>query len=458
MYAGSDSPRVVVLGGGLAGLSAARSLVEADYHVTLVEKRPFLGGRAYSFYYRDADCEVDCGQHVFAGCCTYYIDFIQAIGAYGDSSLQDCLNVEIVQNGKKGRLSSTPTLGPLHLIPSFVKYPHLGIGDKFRVAYGMCRAGLINRRRKSRSLDSEPFYDWLKRHFQSDRAIENFWNLIILPALNDDVRDVSADMALKMIREGLLKRPRDSAIGYARIGLSSLVGLPCQRFIEDRGGSVLLRKSASSFLFDNGRVCSVKFSDGSILKADAYVSALPYEVMLDRLPTELATDPFFASVAGLESAPIVNVHLWYDMRVMNEPFVAFLDSPIQWVFNRSLIQGDESSPGQYVCISISGAWKFMDCPKNELRELFVEEMKRLFPLARSATVQKSLIIKQRDATFRSAPGAGSRRPSQVTPIPNLFLAGDWTDTDWPSTMEGAVRSGVYAANAVVRRVSALQSR
>ncbi len=445
---GSNERSVAVLGGGLAGLSAARALIERGFRVSLVEKRRFLGGRAYSFHSRDAGVEVDNGQHVFMGCCEYYIDFIRALGTYHDAALQNSLYAQIILDGKRGKLASSPSLGPLHLIPSFISYPHLGIGDKLRVAYGLLRAGLTNRLKRSESLDSQTFYDWLKHHHQSDRAIDNLWNLIILPTLNDDARHVNADMALMVIKQGLLSRPQDAAIGYSRVGLTSLAGAPAQRFIEDRGGSVMLGKTVRSLLFNGDRVCGARLSDGSELKADAYISALPFRTLLDSLPHDRAADPFFARVADLASAPIVGIHLWYDRPVMEETFAAFLESPVQWVFNRSRIQGNGGPYGQYVCISLSGAWDFIDRPKDELRELFEKEMKRLFPMARDATIEKSLVIKQPEATFRCLPGVASRRPSQATPIPNLFLAGDWTDTGWPSTMEGAVRSGAYAARAL----------
>ena len=449
----SNKRKVAVLGGGLAGLSAARSLVEMGFDVTLVEKRPFLGGRAFSFYSRETDIEVDNGQHVFMGCCTYYIDFLRAINAYGDAVLQDSLRAEVALDGVRGTLSSSPMLGPFHLIPSFIRYPHIGASDKIRALFGLLKASLTDRRKNVESLDSQTFYDWLKSNHQSERTIENLWNLIILPTLNDDVRSVNADMALMVVQQGLLKKPRDASIGYARVGLSSIAGVPGRQFIEDNGGSVILRKSLQSLLFDGDIVDGAQLSDGTTLQADAYVSALPYETLLDLLPPKLVTDPFFGPIAGLTSAPIVNVHLWYDRQVMKDAFIAFLESPIQWVFNRSLIQGKPDPSGQYVCISLSGAWDFIDRPKGELKEMFEEEMMRVFPLARSAAIRKSLIIKQPNATFRCVPGVSSRRPSQTTPIDNLFLAGDWTNTDWPSTMEGAVRSGVYAARALSERLS-----
>ncbi|MXX52384.1 MAG: phytoene dehydrogenase, partial [Dehalococcoidia bacterium] len=245
---------------------------------------------------------------------------------------------------------------------------------------------------------------------------------------------------------------------YARVGLGSIADARGRRFIEDSGGSVIRRKTVRSLLFDGDVVGGAQLSDGTTLLADAYVSALPYGTLLDLLPPKLASDPFFEQISGITSAPIVNVHLWYDRPVMKDAFIAFLESPIQWVFNRSLIQGNLNSSGQYVCISLSGAWDFINRPKRDLEEMFEEEMRRVFPLARDAIVQKRLIIKQLNATFRCVPGIASRRPSQVTPIENLFLAGDWTRTDWPSTMEGAVRSGVYAAHALSERLSPAKSR
>ena len=447
----SPSKKVVVLGGGLAGLAAARSALELDHRVTLVEKRPFLGGRAYSFYDPQAEGEVDNGQHVFLGCCTYYREFVRALGAEDKAFIQKKFSTDVFLNGKKGVLSSTMVLGPLHLLPSFVRYPHLGLMDKLLAAYCLIRAKLTDRVKGHDDLDRETFYDWLRRHHQSERAIANLWNLIILPALNDDVRHVSADMALMVLQVGLLGKPSDSAIGMARIGLTSLTGEPAQRFIEERNGELILGRTVRSFKITDGLVAGVELSDGQVLEGDFYVSALPYEELSRVLPRDLADDPFFARIAGLTSSPIVGIHIWYDRHVMDQEFAAFLESPVQWVFNRTRIQGSNSANGQYVCISVSGAWDFIDRPKQELRELFAGEMARLFPRAAQAEIERFLVVKQPQATFRSIPGASAHRPSQVTPIPNLFLAGEYTDTGWPSTMEGAVRSGVFAARALASR-------
>ena len=441
--------KVAVLGGGLAGLSAARRLLEHGCEVTLVERRPFLGGRAYSFRDGKDGPEVDNGQHVFLGCCTYYVDFLQAIGSFDQTYLPKTLRAEVVRDGVTGVLSSVPFLGRLHLVPSFAAYPHLGLKDKLLVGYGMLRARLTDRAKNSAELDGESAYDWLKRHHQTDRAINNLWNLFILPALNDDIRNVSADMALMVFQEALLKGPSDAAIGLARVGLTSLNGDPAARLLKDSGGSLRSGKAVKSIEVADDRVIGIRLSDGATIRADAYVSALPYGALLDALPGEVARGPFFSKASSLDSAPIVGIHLWYDRPVMNQDFVVFLGSPVQWVFNKSLIQGDRAGDGQYVCISLSGAWNYAGLPKDELIETFTKEMARLFPRAGGAKIERSFVVKELSATFRPTPGAAKHRLPQRTPISNFLLAGDWTQSGWPSTMEGAVRSGVFAADALV---------
>ena len=452
-----DSPTqraktVAILGGGLAGLSAARRLLEQGYRIILVEKRPFLGGRAFSFRDGADGVEVDNGQHVFLGCCTYYIDYLKAVGSFEMAYLQRGLRLEVVLNGRRGLLSSTGFLGSLHLLPSFMRYPHLSVQEKALAIYGMLKVKLADRSRDAAALDAESAHDWLRRHHQSERAIRNLWNLVILPTLNDDVRDVSANMALLVFQEALLKKPADAAIGYSRVGLTALNAEPAQRFIEKRNGTLLLGRGVKAVRLDGGRVSGVELSDGTVVRADSYISALPHEVLGRVLEGDAETMTAVAGLSDLGSAPIVAVHLWYDRQVMDGDFVAFLESPVQFVFNKTLIQGAEGDEGQYLCISLSGAWRYVDKPKDQLTEMFVGEMERLFPRARGAKVVRSLVVKEPHATFRSSPGAAGNRPPQATPIPNLFLAGDWTDTGWPSTMEGAVRSGVFAADEVARTI------
>ena len=443
-----DEMEVLVLGGGLAGLSASLRLLQHGLQVTMVEKRPFLGGRAFSFRDGKTGEEVDNGQHVFMRCCRYYVDFLEAVGALDKAYFQPRLRVEVVRNGRSGVLASTPWLGRFHMVPSFLRYPHIGLGDKLLALYGLARVSLTDRLKHGEALDAESCYDWLKRHHQPESVIDNLWELIVLPTLNDSVRDASADMALMVFQEGLLKKPHDAALGYPTVGLTSLNGEPARRYIEDAGGRLALGKSVGAIRVEDGRVTGVELSDGQVAEADAYVSALPFDVLLDVLPPEVSGNPFFKPASRLSSSPIVDIHLWYDRPVMDSPLAAFLDSPVQFVFNKSLIQGSNGR-GQYLCISLSGAWDYVDRPKAELMEEFSAEMARLLPRAREATLERSLVVKEKRATFRSAPGAGKHRLPQETPLPNLYLAGEWTDTGWPSTMEGAVRSGVFAADALL---------
>lgn len=465
-------PHVIVLGGGLAGISAACHLLERGFRVTLVEKRPYLGGRTFSFGHQlqdeaDPAFQVDNGQHVFLGCCTSYIDLLKRLGSHSQAYLQPKLHVEIRRAGEPGKLPKTCTLSsvpflpaPLHILPSFLRYSHLGIGDRLRVIYGLLWVSLTRRNRPA--LEDQSFHQWLKAHGQSEEAISRFWDIIIVATLNDDSRNVSASMALMVYQEGVLKSRNSANIGFSRVGLSELMGSPARDLIQAGGGSILSGKKISRLIVEDGpdgpqkTVAGVEQADGETLRGDIYVSALPFGDLGSILPADLALSPFFRGTRELATAPIVNVHIWYDRQIMDtsgEPFVAFLDSPLQWVFDKSRMQGaDPGGPsGQYLCVSISGAWEYMDMPKADVRRIVLAEMEAAFPQAAEAQVRDVLVIKS-PATFRCTPGSAALRPPAITPISNLFLAGDWTDTGWPSTMEGAVRSGAAAAEAVASTV------
>ena len=489
-------PHVVVLGGGLAGISSACQLLEDGHQVTLVEKRPFLGGRTFSFEYplprrddgsthggspptgaasspesrvaslekKGAVCQVDNGQHVYLGCCTYYIDFLQKLGTLHRTHLQQKFSIEIRRargggrRDKVGALSAAPLLpAPFHLFPSFLRYSHLGMKDKLKVIYGLLWVTLANR--NDRKMEDQTFHHWLKKHGQSDKAIDAFWNLIILPTLNDDSRDVSAAMALMVYQEGVLKGRNTANIGYSSVGLSELMGDAARDRILALGGNILTGRHVVRLILEDkaaGKgMAGVELDDGQVVRGDAYISALPFNDLATILPTELADQPFFQGTRKLVVGPIVNVHIWYDRPVMDvtdNPFIAFLDSPLQWVFDKGRILGLDGSDGsgQYVCVSISGAWEYVDVPKARIQERIFQAMEASFPGVRGAEVLQSLVIKS-PATFRCTPGSADLRPLASTPVKNFFLAGDWTDTGWPSTMEGAVRSGVAAAEAVSSR-------
>jgi squalene-associated FAD-dependent desaturase len=447
---GTTSRRCVVAGGGLAGISAALALQDAGFSVTLVERRPFLGGRAYSFVDHETGQEVDNGQHVFLACCTAYRGFLDRLGVTEQTSLQPRLRAPVVsQGGVRSELSSASWLpAPLHVLPSFLRYKHLSFRERLRTLRVLLGVMRLDREQRRDELERQSFGEWLLKHGEGERAIQRFWNLVVLPTLNDDIGAVSAFMGTMVFQEAFFKGNRGAEIGYAKVGLTELISDAAQRALEEGGGRLVLGQGVTGFCLEGDRVRAVQLSSGERLEGDVFVSAVPWNALPRLLPEPWRRDSFFSATEGLDAAPIVGVHIWYDRQVMEDEFLAFLDSPVQWVFNKTAIMGTGGS-GQHVCISLSGAWEYAPMGKEELRALFVGEMAKLFPKAREASVERFIVVKQLAATFRSRPGAEELRPGRRTPIANLFLAGDWTQTGWPSTMESAVRSGELAARAVV---------
>ena len=429
-------------------MAASWRLASAGYRVTLVERRPYLGGRAYSYVDRETGVQVDNGQHVFMGCCAAYIDFLRAIGTLDRTVKQDRLRVEVRSPvGKVGVLSAAPLPAPLHLFPSFLRYPHLGWRDKLRASPALLRIRM-EREPNRDELRAMSFEDWLRRNGQSDRAIANFWDLIIVPTLNDASRDVSASMAFTVFQVALLKDAHGADIGFARSGLSDVMGDAVERRLRALGVELVLGRTVERLAADDGAVAGVVLAGGDVLTADWCVAALPPQAFVDVLPDGLRDGSLLAAAASHTFAPIVNLHVWYDRPVADFEWAAFVDSPLQFVFNKTRIAGLTGS-GDYLTVSLSGAWEWWPLSKDELRERFTQELARALPLARHATVERFAIVKEQRATFRSLPGGPANRLPTKTPLRNLVLAGDWTDTGWPATMEGAVRSGNAAADAIM---------
>lgn len=454
----TETPKsVVIVGGGLAGLAAGVDLSRRGYRITLLEKRPFLGGRAFSFDDPETGVEVDNGQHVFVGACSAYTQFLHDIGAWGNVRMPGRLEARVIRNGETSWLRASSWIpGSAANLPALLGYGHVSLVGRLRLLYGMLRIRLA-RRRPGGPLEDETFDSWLRRHGQSDEEISRFWNLIVLPGLNDDIKDVSADAGLMLFQTALLGAPSKAAIGYPVVGLSRLAGESAASFISRNDGRVETSADVAQVLFANGRATGVRLESGELIRSDAVVVALPPSALLAVLPPEHDDAGFFAPAASIETAPIVGVHIWYDRPVLEDRFVAVLESPLQWVFNVTRMHEKETEPdgqGQHIAISLSGAWQWKDRPKGELREIFVAEMARVFPEAANAEVTRFITVKMLDATFRVVPGAERYRLPQETPVPGLFLAGDWTRTGWPSTMESAVRSGNLAAEAVVKHLSA----
>jgi squalene-associated FAD-dependent desaturase len=445
---GGPPARVAVVGAGLAGLAAACELADRGFDVSLVERRPFAGGKTYSFRDRASGAVLDNGQHVFLGCCTAYIGFLRRLGTLEKTSLQPCLHVEVIDPERgRARLAASRLPGALSLLPALLTYRHLSPADRARVLYGalwMRALGAAGRR----ALDGESFHSWLRRHGQSDRAVDLFWNLITVPTLNGDARSVSAELALMVFQEGFLASPSAAAVGVPRVPLDELHVRPALDYLAARGGRLRLGGGVRSLLLDGQRARGVALADGSILEAEFVVSAVPPAALLSLLPEALRREPFFARLAGLGAWPIVNLHFWYERPVTGNEFAAFLNSPVQWVFNRTRLLGLSECDGQHLVVSLSVAGRYLAMKRRDLLETFRPEMERLFPAARRVGLRRFLATKEPEATFAAAPGCARLRPPARTPVDGLVLAGAWTDTGWPATMEGAVRSGLTAAREV----------
>jgi hydroxysqualene dehydroxylase len=489
-------PRVVVIGGGLAGITAAIALAESGAQVTLLEARPRLGGATCSFT-RDG-LVVDTGQHVFLGCCTAYRGLLAKLGMTAHAPLQPRFDVTVLAPGsadiggspapRRARLRRTALPGPLHMLPALARYPFLSLAERAVVS----RPALAMRRLDPADpeVDAQRFGDWLAAHGQSTRARRALWDLFSVSSLNIAGDDANLALAATVVKTGLLGRSNAADIGVPALPLGELHGDAAATHLAKLGGQVHLSAKVSAIEVndpaaepgnsphprftvhlarpmdpadaspaDPGRHVDADSAGADSaepgypatqLPADAVVLAVPHEATARLVPPTTLPAGTVDSWSALGASPIVNVHVIYDRPVTDLPFAAAIDSPVQWVFDRTAISGlaltaSAADRPQYLAISLSAADEYVDVPAGQLRERFVPALADLFPAAREARVAEFFVTRERRATFRQAPGCNALRPKPGTRLPGLVLAGAWTDTGWPDTMEGAVRSGLAAA-------------
>lgn len=430
----------VVVGGGLAGLAAACELAGAGHRVTVLEARARLGGATFSFDRNGL--AVDNGQHVLLRCYTEYRAFLRRIGMGDAIDLQDRFRIPVVtRDGRRAELSRIGGLpAPLHLGASLARYTLLGPADRARVLSAALALRLLDP--ADPRADERSFGDWLASHGQRPAAIDALWNLITVAALNTDADHASLALCAMVFRTALLERANAADIGVPRLPLGKLHGEAAAAYLAGAGATVLTRSAVRAI-----RPAGSRFEvevDGRVLTADAVVVAAPPDAAEAILPAGALPEPVRLSELG--GSPIVNVHVVYDRPVTEKPFVAVVGSPVQWVFDRSMISGVDH--GQYLAVSLSAAQHWIDEPTAKLREVFLPELATLFPAARNAADTAFFVTRERRATFRQAPGSGRLRPAARTRLPGCVLAGAWTATGWPDTMEGAVRSGNEAARVV----------
>lgn len=438
--------RAVVVGGGLAGITAALELADAGLGVTLIEGRPRLGGLAFSF--RRGDLTVDNGQHVYLRCCTAYGWFLDRVGGTHLAPLQDRLDVPVLdvahpRGPRLGRLRRSALPVPLHLARSLATYPHLSLAE--RASVGRAALALKRLDPADPALDGVDFATWLGRHGQSARTVEALWDLVGVATLNATAPHASLGLAAMVFKTGLLSEPGAADIGWAHVPLGELHDTLARKALASAGVRVETRTKAESLSRTESGAWRVEVS-GETLDAEVVVLAVPQREAHDLLPHGALDDP--GKLLDIGTAPILNLHVVYDRKVLRQPFFAALGSPVQWVFDRTESSG-LTGGGQYLAVSQSAAEDEIDEPVAALRARYLPELERLLPAARGAGVRDFFVTRERTATFAPTPGVGRLRPGAHTNAPGLYLAGAWTATGWPATMEGAVRSGFSAAGAAL---------
>lgn len=418
--------KAAVVGGGLAGIAAALELADAGADVTLHEARPRLGGATFSV--EREGLWLDNGQHVFLRCCTEYLRLLRRLGVEDDVVLQDRLDIPVLApDGRRGHLRRNRLPAPLHLAGAIVRYPFLSAAERMRMlpaARALARIDLADP-----ALDERTFGEWLAEHRQSPRAVAALWNLITLPAVNLPADEASLALGAMVFKVGLLDEADAADIGYAAVPLQQLHGDAAQRALVEAGVDVRLKARVGSL---------------EDVSADAVVVAVPHDEAAGLVPG-------LEAVRGLGFSPIVNVHVVYDRRVTDLGFAAGFGTPVQFVFDRTGSSGLRD--GQYLAVSISGASGYEGRSTEDIRAEFLPALEALLPAAREARVERFFVTREPEATFRGAPGTRALRPGPETALPGVFLAGAWTDTGWPATMEGAVRSGLAAARAALQVTS-----
>ena len=483
MIQSSTQPTVAIAGGGLAGLAAACALADSGFRITLFERRPYLGGRASSYEHPGTGEIIDNCQHVLFRICTNLVEFYQRIGVEDKIRWYDEMTF-IEPGGRTSVMHASPLPAPLHTAPSFLQFPFLNAKDKFVISRAIAALALT-----AQPDTGQSFLDWCHRHSQTQNAIERFWKPILVSALSEDLDLISIFYAAQVVRESM-KSPEARHMGVPAIPLTDLYN-QAGDYIRTRNGEIRFRSSLESFSPDSSRV-QIRVTgreEGTTESAfDYLVLALPFNNVASVLPQTPDAASLREKLTNFESCPITGIHLWFDRQITDLDHAVLLDRTIQWMFHKSRLlttrnaavaeedlkerdfsraeskdrEGHDSSraikipmenrasapEGSYIELVVSASKSLIDKSRAEIVDLALAELRECFPAARAANLIKSTVIKEVHATYSPRPGIDAYRPPQSTAWPRVFLAGDWIATGWPATMEGAVRSGYLAAQAI----------
>ncbi len=444
------TPEVIVIGAGLAGLAASVALSRAGASVFQLERKPYIGGRAYSYAHPALQEEID-SQHVLLGCCTNLIDLCRQAGAdryirwYDDITFLEPATPD--RPARRSVLGSDGLPSPGHSTLSFLRAPMLGLRDKLCIA-----RGLLQFLRGYPASDAEPFSAWLQRTGQTEKAIRHFWEPVIVGTLNDSFERCSTRYAGQVFHEAFLASAEGGRLGIPTQPLSVFYAA-LARLAEQQGTQIYLRASAEALERSAEGLWRITLADGTVLESPKVVLAGPFEQTARLLEPVPGTEALKQALTHFVHAPITTVHLWFDREVADLDHAALLDTRIQWMFNKTRIRHRGPQPestGQYLELTISGSFAELKRSREAILADALRELNLFFPETRGAKILKSGVLKEARATFSVIPGLDPFRPTADALGNGLYLAGDWTRTGWPSTMEGAVRSGRLAADAIAR--------
>jgi len=437
---------VLIIGGGFSGLAAGVALSDGDRRVRLLEQKPHLGGRARSFLDRTSGAVVDNGQHILMGCYHATIGLLTTLGTLGRVRFQPRLALHFLdRDGRATALEARDLPSPWHVLLGVLASGSFDFMEKLEVLRLGGRLGWS--KAPPRDAERLSVREWLTQLGQSEALQRNFWDLLCIAALNEDPSIASAALFQRVLRLALFSSPADSRLGIPSVGLSEVYADAAAAYIRARGGQVECGQGVDGLWVSGGECRGVRLTGGEQMEADVVLSAVPWFQLAAVLPGELLRrEPFFAAAVSLRPAPIISLNLWFDRPITDLDFAGLRGGTLQWMFNKGKILG---SGGNYVSLVLSGAHRHIALTKEELLAAALAELGDFFPEAKTARLLHSLVLKERFATFSPSAEVEELRPQARTPLGGFYLAGDWTATGLPATIESAVQSGYTAARAIL---------
>lgn len=465
--------RTVIVGGGLAGLAAAAALAKHGIPVTLLESRPRLGGRASSFVDQTSGEQIDNCQHVALGCCTNFTHFCELVGI-GDSFRTEPELYFIGRDGVVNHFSASSLPAPLHLFFAFRRLSYLSSSEKRALSRGLRALAKCNLAEWS----NLTFAKWLAEQQQPQACIDRFWNVVLVSALSETPDRISVAHARKVFVDAFLANRDGWKMRLPTVPLDELYGGQLTNWLREHDAQVRLQAGVERLIVDAERARAVQLRSGEWIEANHVVVAVPQYLVLSLLPEELRQHAELGGITKLEPAPITSVHLWFNHPITDLPHAVLVDRLSQWVFNRSAIHSSEcmelaeageqrvmtvnserpasERAGYYYQVVVSASHALKGRAAQEIIDEVVRELGEIWPAARETSLLHARVVTEHKAVFAPFPGVDDLRPVQQSPIANLQLAGDWTRTGWPATMEGAVRSGYLAAENILRQLGRLE--